>query len=413
MRRILVFLGAAFVIACCSCPGGVASPAEAAAFLVAQAGAPPASDPAVAPTESTPEEDSKATAEGAGGPPEGGSQSKCEGLSGFWLFVCQGWPLLLLLPGAAGLGVAAVKEHCERKRKCAQVRASGTQQQPSPSEDGLDNRFLVAAVAATIWLVTLAFMIPLVEPNEAGVPFYKLFHEEFGFYLFVPVLGYIGALLYVLDLSRRGSEDIPKGTEFGMRLVMGPYVAIVMVWFAEDIDFFKAESPLAQGILAFVSGLLVVIALQGLVEKGQEVLGRWRDKARYAPSKIAKQFNLTKEQDLELREAGIQDLLQLAARTEDSLKADAKRFGLDEDFLLEMRKDAQEERKKKQIKERVGPLAWGVLQTTANVKEVADFAKLSDKALDDAVSKNQKIRLNGLKKLRDAADALCTPQPAP
>ena len=108
--------------------------------------------------------------------------------------------------------------------------------------------------------------------------------KDGSFELYIPILGFVGALLYVLDLCRRGREDIPRGTEFGMRLIMGPYVAIVMVLlFANNLGFVDFTSPLARATLAFFSGLLVVVAHQGLIERGNETLGRWRRNSRYMP----------------------------------------------------------------------------------------------------------------------------------
>ena len=373
MRSIPAVLGAAFVISCCLFSGVAARSAEPVALSIAQVepDAPDTLD-AAGDQKTKPPDTSGAAGDQKNKPPSG-------------LL-----PLLLLVPGVVALWIAAGKE-------CPKTKLD-------------QNRFFIAAIAGTIWGLTLLAMAAWLPAPDDGskLRLFHLFHTKLGFYLFVPILGYIGALLYVLDLSRRGREDVPIGEEFGMRLVMGPYVAIVMVLFAENIGLAKASEPFGQGILAFFSGLLVVIAFQGLVEKGQEVLGSWRENARYAPSEVAKAFNLTKQEDLDLRKAGIQHLIQLRARSPETLKNDAQRFGLDEDFMLALKKEAQ----KAAIKKAIGNLAWGALETTAKVETIEDFALLNDKTLGDVATESGKIEVNGLKALRDEALSCIAPEAA-
>lgn len=385
MRNIAAGLGAALVVIFCLLSSNPARSADPVALLVAEAGGQPPASSTDAPGAPSSDQKSKPA------PPQ--ADQKTSAGKSRPNSVVEWWPLLLLLPGVIGLWLAAGKEH------------------HVPDDTPGQNRFFIAAVAGTVWLITLWLMAASLPQtvNQTGVPLFTVFHSKFGFYLFVPVFGYIGALLYVLDLSRRGREDIPKGTEFGMRLIMGPYVAIVMVLFAEELGFAKAQSPIAQAMLAFFSGLLVVLALQGLVEKGQEVLGSWRESERYAPSEIAQELALTKQEDLELRRAGLQLLFQLSARSESALKDDAKRAGLSEEFMLALQKEAQ----KKQIKKSVGNVAWQALETTLNIKTIEDFAHLSDQALNEVANKNKKIQANGLKILRDGAMLSVAPKPAP
>jgi hypothetical protein len=387
MRNIPAILGAAFVITCCLFSGVAArsaTSAEPAALLIAQA-EPDAPEGAAG---QPPDEDKKR------------KKTKKPKKPKEWL------PLLLLIPGIVGLWIAALQDYRFGREDTggatAGEEASDTQQESSKPHR---NRFCIAAVAGTIWGLTLLAMAEeLPSPSASQQSTFQLFHTKLGFYLFVPVLGYVGALLYVLDLSRKGREDIPKGTEFGMRLIIGPYVAIVMVLFAEKLGLLeaKAAEPFGQGILAFFSGLLVVLAFQGLVEKGQEVLGSWRENTRYAPSEVAKAFNLTKEEDLDLRQAGIQHLSQLRARSSEALKGDAQRSGLDEDFLLDLKKEAQ----KAGIRKAIGNLAWKALKTTPNFETIEDFARLNDNTLDEVATKSGKIKADGLKKLRDKAAEL-------
>ena len=392
MRNIPAILGAAFVIACCLSSGLAARSAEPATFFIAQETGYQLKPPEV-PREPSAEDDKSSE-----------DCTQCQSKTPWW-------PLLLLVPGVVGLWIAAAKEHWfgpgDNEGTPAGEEPSNAEQDPSRLSQ---NRFIIAAMAGTIWGLTLLAMaacLPALSP-ENGAPLFHLYHSELGFSLFVPILGYIGALLYVLDLSRRGREDIPQGTEFGMRLIMGPYVAIVMVLFAENIGLLDANEPFGQGILAFFSGLLVVIAFQGLVEKGQEVLGSWRENARYAPSEIAKKFELTKQEDLDLRKAGLRHLSQLRARSPEALKNDANRFGLDEDFMRALKKDAQ----KIGIKKAVGNLAWEALAKTAQVETIEDFAHLNNATLAKVATENGKIEVNGLKALRDEALSYIVPEAA-
>jgi hypothetical protein len=96
-----------------------------------------------------------------------------------------------------------------------------------------------------------------------------------GFALSIPIFGFIGAMIFVIDLFRAGAQNVPDYKEFALRLVLGPYVAIVMVLLFggtfEIIDLTKLGS---QAITSVFSGFLVVLALQTLAEKGTELLGR-------------------------------------------------------------------------------------------------------------------------------------------
>jgi hypothetical protein len=267
--------------------------------------------------------------------------------------------LLLLMPGVVALGLAAGKEYWEKRMKASDKPADSgkekTQQgkggqnsgaekdkarEGCESEQHRENRFLIAACSGLTWMVTLALLGWLVAPGYQGI---YLFHPSFVFEFYVPILGFIGALLYVLDLCRRGREDIPRGTEFGMRLIMGPYVAIIMVvLFGNDLNIVNLQSTSAKGALAFFSGLLVVIAIQGLIERGNEWLGKWRRESRYQPSEIAKEFQLDQEEDLKLRKVGIKHLIQIRERGEKDLREEFKKAELDESLVIGFKKKLEE-----------------------------------------------------------------------
>jgi hypothetical protein len=243
----------------------------------------------------------------------------------------------------------------------------------------------------------------LSEPYSKGIYF---FDPEFKFDFYVPILGFIGALLYVLDLCRRGREDIPRGTEFGMRIVMGPYVAIVMVLlFGNNLQFVDLESPIAKGTVAFFSGLLVVIALQGLIERGNEWLGRWRRKSRYEPSDVAKKFGLTEEEDLRLRKAGILHLPQLREGDERELKIEAEKAGFDENLIVDFKKRLM---KQQDLRELVGDSVTARLEDIS-IETIREFSQLTDRPLKEVAEPRPSLDVERIKVLRDEARKLVQP----
>ena len=321
------------------------------------------------------------------------------------------WALLLLVPGVLGLWVAYLKEAREKsqnKKKNNSGRSNeGRTSTEDPKTSGggsvlepqLENRFTVAVLSGLIWLGTLVLLARFGELGSGGVYKVSLFHQSLAFDFYIPILGFVGALLYVLDLFRRGSEAFPKGTEFGMRLIMGPYVAIVMVaLFGNDLGLMDLTSPIAKGVLAFFSGLLVVVALQGLTERGNEWLGRWRQEARYEPSEIAKTFGLSKEEDLTLRKAGMRFLIQLRGRKEDELRAEVRKVGFDENLALGFKTQLEKE----QLRTAIGDFVWERLKEI-RVNTVEEFAHLDDAKLQEIAGMDPKLQVDGLENLRDKA----------
>ncbi len=313
------------------------------------------------------------------------------------------WTLLLLLPAVLGLGVATVKEEWKRRTNDHQ---DGAETENPQTDNRFDNPFLVALLNGVIWTGTLALLLWQGVLASQHVHKLQLFHPSLAFDFYVPVLGFLGALLYVLDLSRRGREDIPKGTEFGMRLVIGPYVAIVMVvLFAHELAFVDLTSAISKGAIAFFSGLLVVLAVQGLIEKGQEWLGQWRQQSRYVPSPVAKRCDLTQEEDLTLRKAGIRHPTQLLAREEAVLREEVKKVGFDDDLVVSLQRDLVKERLHKAI----GKLAWEKL-APLQVTIVEEFAHLTDTTLDSIAETEPSLVAADLKALRDQAKKFGTLQ---
>jgi hypothetical protein len=168
------------------------------------------------------------------------------------------------------------------------------------------------------------------------------FHPGLSFSLAVPVFGFLGALLFVIDVFLKGKQDAETHMEFVLRLVLGPYVAIVMVvLFGNTFTFVQLSEKLeAQAMIAFFSGFLVVLVLQSLAEKGNEILGQWRNASRYEQTEIAQQLGLGVEEDLKLQKINLKYLDQLRMLSKQDLEQMAKQGELSEAFLLGLRNQA-------------------------------------------------------------------------
>jgi len=127
----------------------------------------------------------------------------------------------------------------------------------------------VAVVNGIVWAAVLAW-IWFYASLLHGVTKIQFFNSSLAFAFFVPLLGYLGSLLFVFDLFRGKDDDTFKDKEFGMRILMGPYVAIVIVaLFGKEFDFINLESATGQGALAFASGLIVIVVIQGIIERAR------------------------------------------------------------------------------------------------------------------------------------------------
>ncbi|MCP4369416.1 MAG: carboxypeptidase regulatory-like domain-containing protein [Deltaproteobacteria bacterium] len=291
--------------------------------------------------------------------------------------------LLLLFPGVSGIAVYAVKKRF------------------AEGENILD-RFMVALVNSLIWAFTLAGLWYCLGLYRYGTNKLQLFHPSMTFEFYVPFLGFLGSLLYVFDLFRQGGRvttneegDMPKGKEFGMRLIMGPYVAIVMVvLFTQDFSFINLTSSTGKGILAFFSGLLVVVALQGLIERGNEWLGRWRRKSGL--TEIAEKFDLNPEDDNKLIKAGIRYKVQLRDCKDDDLREIVRKVGFDENLAVDFKRVLEVE----QLRKTIGEMIWDRVKKI-NVKTIQDFALLTDASLEQVSLKD--ISIEDLKTFRDNA----------
>lgn len=328
------------------------------------------------------------------------------------------WVVLLLVPGVLGLWVAVGKRAWQEWRTGRQPtagadedarpgddiprapRASGAGSGESVSATRVEaDRFLVAAVCGLVWLAALAVMARAGDLGAHGIYKVHFFHPSLAFDFYVPLLGFIGALLYVLDLFREGEKTYPKGAEFGVRLIMGPYVAIVMVvLFGHDLGLADLNTPIGKGVLAFFSGFLVVIALQGLIEKGNEMLGQWRLQARYEPSEIAERFKLSKEEDLALRKAGVRFLVQLRGRTDEELGKDVARVGFDQHLALGFKRRLEREA----MRDAMGDLVWKRLEKIS-VNTLEEFANLADVEITKLAAQDPQIHEQELMAFRGRA----------
>jgi len=230
----------------------------------------------------------------------------------------------------------------------------------------------------------------------------NFFHPSLSFSLSVPVFGFLGALIFVIDVFQTGKQNVNSSMEFILRLVLGPYVAIVMVLlFSNTFNFIKVSDNLeAQATVAFFIGFLVPLVLQSLTEKGNELLGQWRSSSRYEPTEIARAFNLALEDDLKLKKVNLKYLAQLRVLTKEDLVQMAKQSDLGEGFLVGLRNQALVE----YLQERIGEEVWKKLKEEG-ISSVWDFAPLTPARITE-LSQKHNIDPEVLTKLSDDAKEL-------
>jgi hypothetical protein len=292
------------------------------------------------------------------------------------------WILLIAVPGLLGLAVAWFAEWFRVKKHATSLTY---------------HRLAVSVANGLIWAGVLAGIWFFMTAQEEGVTKVQLFNHALTFEFYVPMLGFFGALLYVFDLLRSGSDDEFKSKEFGMRIIMAPYVAIVIVaLFGKDLHFLNLSSHTGHGALAFFSGLLVIVALQGLIERANEFLGRWRRQTGYKPSPIANRFKLSETEDMQLRRITIRYPGQLIERDASLLKEDARKVGFDESLIDWMMREVERE----QLYSDVGDIVWKRLEPL-KVKNLQEYANLEDnpihKVADNEKPALSKQRLLGLR----------------
>jgi len=305
------------------------------------------------------------------------------------------WVLALFIPAVVGLCVPLITLTRARDRNSGAVASPA-----GGHEEGI--RLLVAILNGLTWTAVLVVIWwKALLPHN--VYMMQLFSPNLTFDFYVPLLGFLGALLYVFDVFRAKDSDRFKGKEFGMRIIMAPYVAIIVVaLFGKDFEFMDLRSHTGQGTLAFVSGLLVVAFLQGIIERTNEFLGRWRKKrVDYKPSPLTVKFDLSEEEDIVFRSAGIRISEQLLSREDSELTAAGKNSDFDAGLALALKRRLEYER----LGEKIGEVVWGRLAADG-VRTVDAFRALQDVALQKVADMDPKLEVSVLKELRGAARKL-------
>jgi hypothetical protein len=296
----------------------------------------------------------------------------------------NGWlTILLLVPGVFGLIVAWIKERADRNKL---------------ANDSTHGRMLVALVNGIVWAVVLAWIWHYASQVH-GVTKIRFFHSSLAFEFFVPLLGYLGSLIFVFDLFRGKDSDSFKEKEFGMRIIMAPYVSIIMVaLFGKEFEFINLdlESDTGQGVLAFVSGLIVVVAIQGIIERANEILGKWRrNNNPYVASPLAKKFELSEDEDQELSKIALRHPEQLLMWSDDDLRKKLAAVYFDEHLILAIKRKVEKE----QLRSDISDLVWNRLKLD-NVSTIQDFSTLSDEKLQQISKVKPELSDQRLKDLR-------------
>jgi hypothetical protein len=253
----------------------------------------------------------------------------------------------------------------------------------NPDEHSMDTTSILIFASLVIWGATfLCLWFALRDKTSNNLHY---FHPGLSFPLAVPVFGFLGSLLFVIDVFLKEKQDAKTSMEFVLRLVLGPYVAIVMVLlFSNTFNFIQVSNHLeAQATVAFFSGFLVVLVLQSLSEKGNELLGQWRSASRYEPTEIARTFHLAVEEDLKLKKVNLKYLDQLRVLKKEDLVHMAKQSDLGEGFLLGLRNQVLLEN----LKARIGIGVWKKLGEE-EISSVWDLAPLTPARIQELSQKH-------------------------
>ena len=313
-------------------------------------------------------------------------------LSASLLFDWFPYGLLLLIPAVVVLALRAGLDWWWEK---------------SAEDRGRTTTSILILASLLIWGVTFFgvwFMLRGKGDNSL-----HFFHPALSFSLAVPIFGFLGTLLFVIDVCQKktaGKQDVDTAMEFVLRLVLGPYVAIVMVLlFSNTFSFVQVSNNFeGQATVAFFSGFLVLLVLQGLSEQGNELLGRWRNSSRYEQSEIAQALNLAIEEDLKLKKVNLKCLDQLRMLKNEELVQMARQSDLAEGFLLGLKNQALLEH----LKTRIGEEVWKKLKAEG-ISSVWDLAPLTQTRIQE-LSQKHDIDLAVLTKYSDEAkDLLKTP----
>ena len=148
--------------------------------------------------------------------------------------------------------------------------------------------------------------------------------------------------------------------------------------------------------MAFISGLIVVVAIQGIIERANEMLGKWRRKNDpYLASPIAQKFNLSEIEDKELSKAGLRYPEQLLMLSADEIKRMQDAADLDKNLVLALKRKVELE----QLKSEISDLIWIRLKPK-NISTIQDFSTLLDGLLKQIAQETPELSDRRLKQLR-------------
>ena len=172
--------------------------------------------------------------------------------------------LLLLLPG-----IVALTWWAYTGRGHSTILPVEPLDPESPEEERSDPNAWLLIVSLGLW--GLVFFGLWLWMNIRRIESVTFFDTNLSFSLFVPVCGFLGALVFAMDLVQHKHPSINTFRELAMRVVLAPYVAmIIVIFFGGTFTFIQLTTLESQAALAFFSGFLVVLFLQGLTERGNE-----------------------------------------------------------------------------------------------------------------------------------------------
>ena len=149
--------------------------------------------------------------------------------------------------------------------------------------------------------------------------------------------------------------------------------------------------------MAFFSGLVVVVAIQGLIERANETLGRWRRQHNpHTFSPLAEKFKLNEEEDKALRKLSLRLPKQLLVWPDDALQSAAGSVNINENLLLAMKWEVKGE----QLKQEISELVWDRLKTI-NATSIESFAALSEQEIEKLAKKKPELSIERLKELKN------------
>jgi len=268
----------------------------------------------------------------------------------------------------------------------------------SPEDERSDPNALLLIVSLGLW--GLVFFGLWLWMNLRSIESLTFFDTNLSFSLFVPVCGFLGALVFAMDLVQQKHPSITTFRELAMRVLLAPYVAmIIVIFFGGTFTFIQLTNLESQAALAFFSGFLVVLCLQGLTERGNEILGQWQSSNRYEPSEIALAFKLGMEEDLKLRKANLKYLVQLQALPEADLRALGRQTDLGEGFVVALQRQLSPE----YLQAQLGPETWLKLHEEG-VKTIWDVALLPPERLEH-ICKNQQMDFDVLTRFHQKCQA--------